>query len=389
MKFLRTALLCVFAMFLSCSSDIDPGDIIDDDQHEGRYLREIVAEKFPTGNVYIGATAHYRDINNVNGDLLNREFSYITPANDFKQSYVHPTPDTWKWLYPDAWVTNAISNEQKIRSHGPISPQCSSWAKDDSRTPEELMQNLEEYVTELCKRYNNEPSVVWMDVVNETALDDNNASWFGPKEGTTSWQNPWTQIGFEENIPPQFTHLGGRVPVYIIRAFEIANEFADNKKLIINQHGSMNDALWNKMKDLILYLRHIGLRVDGIGWQAHIKYNQSSGKEWANANHENYTKLAALIDWAHANDLEFHVTENNIHDLKSNPYSEEEYAAIFTNILSTVLSKRNSGVVTWNLWTLADLPHYNNDNLDVVGLWDAQLNPRKAYRDIQSLLESY
>ena len=37
------------------------------------------------------------------------------------------------------------------RLHGPISPQCSKWAKDDSRTAEELKQNLFEYMTAQCK----------------------------------------------------------------------------------------------------------------------------------------------------------------------------------------------------------------------------------------------
>ena len=64
---------------------------------EGRRLRDIVAENFPEGNVLIGATpptatknVPYEKMNLI----LDREFSYVTPENDFKQSTVHPDPDT-------------------------------------------------------------------------------------------------------------------------------------------------------------------------------------------------------------------------------------------------------------------------------------------------------
>ena len=86
------------------------------------------------------------------GQILAREFSYITPANDFKQSHIHPEPGIWRWEYPDAWVAFAEKHNQVIRIHGPISPQCSKWAMADDRTAEELEQNLKEYMTALYSR---------------------------------------------------------------------------------------------------------------------------------------------------------------------------------------------------------------------------------------------
>ena len=51
-----------------------------------------------------------------------------------------------------------------------------------------------------------------MDVVNETVL--RNGEWFAEKPGDNSWENPWTQIGLNDD----------GIPIYILRAFEIANK---------------------------------------------------------------------------------------------------------------------------------------------------------------------
>ena len=56
----------------------------------GGGIREIITEKFPDGNVYMGATAQYKELVNPNGKILNTEFSYIKPENYFKQFYMHP-----------------------------------------------------------------------------------------------------------------------------------------------------------------------------------------------------------------------------------------------------------------------------------------------------------
>ena len=71
------------------------------------------------------------------------------------------------------------------------------------------------------------------------------------------------EVGFDETHPM-------RPPKYIKMAFEIANEHAPEIEQIINQHGSVRPWVWDKIFDLVDYLRAHGLRVDGIGWQAHV-----------------------------------------------------------------------------------------------------------------------
>ena len=115
-----------------------------------------------------------------------------------------------------------------------------------------------EFFTALCKRMNKEPSVKWMDVVNETITPQ--GGWFEEKPGVTQWENPWEQIGRDEND----------VPLYITKAFEISNRYAPNVSQVFNQHGGMEPKMWEKVKETIIYLKKQGYRVDGLGWQAHL-----------------------------------------------------------------------------------------------------------------------
>jgi len=338
---------------------------------EGRRLRAIVVEKFPDGNFFIGGTTGWAKRARGSGVIIDREFNYVTPENDFKQSTAHPAPGKWNWERGDAWVKHCAEQNQVIRLHGPISPQCSQWAKDDRRTAEELKQNLIEYMTEQCKRYDKYAHVKWMDVVNETVT--RNGKWFGPKEGVDQWENPWPKIGFDEEHPL-------KPPLYIKMAFAIATEHAPNTKLIINQHGGMEEAMWEKVKALVPYLREQGMRVDGIGWQAHV----DTGFENEEGNME---RLYELIDWAHSNKLSFHVTEMNSW-LKGSNKDYEAQAKTFAAIVKALLEHRDNGEVTWNVWNITDGLAWTKNRDKEGTLFDVNGKAKPAYYSIQNLLEN-
>lgn len=355
-------------------------------------LRTLAESIRPGGPFHIGGATSLQRYRDDESSLLDRHFNYITPANEFKQSRIHPRPEVWNWEDADAWLDIAEANDQVVRIHGPISPQCSPWAKDDARTPEELERIMTEFMTDLCRRYNGHPRVRWMDVVNET-VDSLDGSWFGPAPGSTAWENPWPVIGFETDIPARFPHLQDGVPRYILRAFDICTREAPDIQLVLNQHGGLNPAAWNRIKDLVLFLRERGLRVDGIGWQAHIhvaptpKYRTVIDTDWT-TDSVNLERLGDLIDWAHTHDLAFHITECNILDAKDSPYDGDRYADIIGGILRTLLERRANGEVTWNLWTLMDRPHWKQDRLMMYGLWDEFGNPQPAFHAVEALLRS-
>lgn len=387
---MKPLLLLGFAL-MSCTSgavgtppDTPPASVLTDERLLALPLRTLV-EKLNVENFYLGTANHARLIGQLSTEIADREFAYITPSNDFKQSYIHPQFDRWRWEMPDAYVAHAAAQGQLIRIHGPISPQCSPWAREDNRTPAELSRMLDEYLTALCQRYANTPNVRWMDVVNETICpevvkgggegfaDKYPGDWFSPRKGTDKWENPWTIIGTDEESSL-------RVPLYIDRAFELANRHAPRLKQIINQHGQFEAVVWEKMKALVGYLRtDRGRRVDGLGWQAHI----NTGWEQTPGNVE---RLDAVIKWCHANGLEFHITEMNvwIKPDAATTLTEAEQADTYAAVLRVLLKNRSSGVVGLNFWNVcdADIPNTTWQGT----LWRTDGTPRAAYRRIKEEL---
>jgi len=331
-------------------------------------IKNILKESgYALDSFYVGGTFGYNalDTNSKIEQLFLSEFNYITPENASKQSRIHPRPGVWQWDRHDKWIDFANKNDLVVRIHGPVSPQASKWAKNDTRTKEELILNMEEYFTELCVRINKEPNVKWMDVVNETVL--RNGDWFSEKPGDSSWENPWTQIGLNSD----------GYPIYIVRAFEIAQKYAPNVKLVYNHNGGMERLMWKKVLETITYLKSKGLRVDGIGWQAHLRNRRGVGLVKKDLDYLSY-----LIDWSHLNGMGFHVTELNYWLTDENPNSVdvlEKQAISYRNIVNTLIAKRSSGEITLNHWGLLNKKGPGRYPKNILSIYDKDLNPTKAF----------
>lgn len=327
------------------------------------------------GKLIVGATLNHDELSSKKGELFLKDFKYLTTANAAKQTRIHPTPDSWNWKLIEDFIKFANKNNLIVRLHGPISPQASKWVKQDHRTSKELEAMLEEFATAFAKRFNNEPSVKWMDVVNETILRD--GTWFGPKKGTDKWENPWLKIGLDEN----------GFPLYILKAFEIANRYAPNLKLVYNQNVGMEDVMWDKVKETILYVRSKGYRVDGVGWQAHLLMG-AKREDFVDNIDITMQKLSNLIDWAHQNELEFHVTEldylvTDINKLESERIIQKE---VYQKLVDVLVEKSKNGVVTLNLWDVG--VRYKKGAGNFQSIYDENFNTTPAYDVIKSVLSN-
>ena len=96
-------------------------------------------------------------------------------------------------------------------------------------------------------------------------------------------------------------------------------------------------------------------------------------------------KLDALIDWAHANRLSFHITENNVW-LRDDKKDYQAQAQTFEAILRLLLKKRNGGVVTWNVWNLSDRDSWKKKRKLEGCLFDRNYRAKPAYYALQKVL---
>ena len=365
-----TGVSSVLWTILICASSVS----IAADNHaptlQGDRFKKLVPFR-PTAQFIIGATFNYPHLGTPAEEIFENDFQVLTPGNAFKQTAVHPRPDVWGWKKADAMVEYAKEHGYTMRLHAPISPQCSAWAEEDHRTPKELLQNLEEYVAGLCDRYKGEKHVRWVDVVNETITRE--GKWFGPKPGVGKWQNPWTQIGFDESHPL-------RPPIYIKRTFEIASKHGPHLKLLFNQHGGMEKPMWDRAKVTVDYLRDADVQIDGVGWQAHV----SAGWEKTPGNMQS---LDRLIRWTHARDLEFHVTENTVWMDDPRTGTQESQAATFRAIVTKLAEHSKRGVVVWNVWQLCD-SHIQRPQKKGT-MFDTSFQPKQSYYAVQDVLRQY
>lgn len=333
-------------------------------------------------NFQLGACSQYKFLKNDSlRNLQTREFAYSTPMNEFKQSKVLPNLNSnWNDTEYEYLIKIARDNNQIMRAHCPISPQCSDWVKEDNRTPEELNLMLVNYFTKISSVLEQNKDVIkWMDVVNETVVtkkikDGSNVylpgDWFGKLNGSDRWENPWTQIGFDT------AQSGFIIPKYIPLAFKIAQQNAPNIKLLYNHHGLLENESWDKIKQTVIYLRNIGLRVDAIGWQAHILVGFEKDEN-------NLERLQRLIDWSFDNHLEFHITELDV-KTKDEATDKNAISDTYEAILSVFIKNKAKGATALNFWSLSD--RVKSENEIYAGLLSKDLKPNHVFNRLKNKL---
>ena len=323
----------------------------------------------------VGSTLIHRELSSNYANLFLKDFKYLTAMNAAKQANINPTNGSWKWGQIDNFVEFSKNNNLLFRLHSPIGPQCSKWIKDDARTADELQASLDEFLFRLLDRYKDFENINWIDVVNETILAS--GKWLGSKPGNSKWENPWLDIGLDEN----------GYPLYIIKAFELADKYAPNKKLVYNQNGGMQIPMWDKLKETVLYLKSKGYRVDGIGWQGHLMNNQGL-KQFVENLDEELKKLSDLIDWAHSNNLEFHITELDYYNNGENNIfnSVEKQAEVYQKLMKLSQEKSKNGLVTVNFWSMGERKSSRGLKGHYMSLYDNDTIPTKTYQVVKNFI---
>ncbi|TRX53861.1 endo-1,4-beta-xylanase [Thalassomonas sp. M1454] len=210
-----------------------------------------------SNDFYIGASlkAEFVDTSNhANKQLINREFNSVTSANMLKWGPLNPKANTFNFNSADNFVEFGALNNHYVVGHVLFwHNQTPKWVFQHNKhkllNREQLLARMNERVKLLSKRYTNEIHA-W-DVVNETILS--NGQWRNSK---------WIEIIGED---------------FAEQAFIIADKhLPKSTELIYNDFGMTAPGRRDAVVKMVKQMKAKGIRVDGIGMQAHWSLNSPS-----------------------------------------------------------------------------------------------------------------
>jgi endo-1,4-beta-xylanase len=207
-------------------------------------LRDILKERFLLGVALNDAQVAGQDPAAL--EIVRRHCSTISPENALKWDAVHPEPDRFEFAAADRYVEFGTKRGLFVVGHVLVwHEQTPRWVFEGAPgaplDPELLLSRLRAHIHTVVGRYRGRVQA-W-DVINEAFEDDG------------AWrQTPW------------YTTLGEE---YVAKAFEFAHEADPDAQLYYNDFNLWKTAKREAAVRLVRSLRKRGIRIDGVGEQAH------------------------------------------------------------------------------------------------------------------------
>jgi endo-1,4-beta-xylanase len=178
--------------------------------------------------------------------VVVRQFNTITPENVLKWEKVHPEPGRYDFGPADRYVDFGTKNGMFVVGHVLVwHQQTPVWVfAGESGTKldrDAALGRMKEHVTTVVGRYKGR--IGGWDVVNEALEEDG-----------TLRKTPWLEAIGED---------------YVAKAFELAHAADPSAELYYNDYNLWKPAKLEAAIRLVQALKAKGLRVDGIGEQAH------------------------------------------------------------------------------------------------------------------------
>ena len=365
--------LCI--SFFSCKQDTQTGA----ESNSG-------LKDFYTHNYLVGTALYPEVFDDVTtNNLVQKQFNSITPENDMKWERIHPTWEEYTFDRADKIVDYCQKNDKKLIGHtlvwhsqmgkGVFTHTAEDTILVDSAT---LMNRVKEHINTVAGRYKGK--IYGWDVVNEALNED----------GTLRESN--------------FLKIAGEG--YIQKAFEFAYEADPNAELYYNDYNMVEPAKRDGAIALIKKLQQAGVKIDGVGMQAHWELDYPPLEKIEES----------IIAYAELG-INVMVTELDISVLPSpwrmpsadisirfennptmNPYPEglpdsidvalaKRYKDIFA-----LFNKHKDKISRVTFWGLHDGNSWKNGfpikgRTDYPLLFDRALKPKKAYDEVVSLMK--
>lgn len=235
---------------------------------ETQPLKDAYANAFLMGCAINRSMAYEEDTAAV--ALLTSQFNVISPESDLKPERLHPTPTSWTFEHADRYIRFAEEHHLAALGHTLIWHNQTPgwfWVRDNG-TPKPrtwILDNMEEYVETVTAHFAGK--VYAWDVINELLDED----------GSYRTNKGWGMA------------LGGDCDELVRRAFASAHRGAPDAELYYNDYNLWRPSKLAGVVRMVRMLQSEGIRIDGVGIQAH----------WG-LNYPNTALIAQAIDTLYA-----------------------------------------------------------------------------------------
>ncbi|SDW70671.1 endo-1,4-beta-xylanase [Lutibacter oricola] len=343
---------------------------------------KISLQKKFKNNFLIGAAIndnHILETDSLGINILSSEFNTITPENIMKWMYVHPKPDTFYFDMTDKYVDFGEKHNMHIVGHTLLWHSQIAPFMNEIKDSTVMAKHIEKQVNTVAGRYKGR--IHTWDVVNEALNED----------GTFRESNFLKVMG--EN--------------YIGYTFDLASKADPKANLIYNDYN-----LWKPKKragvvKLVKNLQAKGIKIDGIGMQAHYSLDGPSLEDIENSILA-YAELGLKVSFTELDvtvlpnpwDLNGAAVEQSYEqyegDIKMDPYRskfplemQKKLAKRYQDIFNLLL-KHQDKISRVTFWGVNDGSSWLN-NWPINGrtnhplLFDRQFQPKEAYNTLLNL----
>lgn len=216
-------------------------------------LKDVYKDAFKIGTAVNSFQVSGRDQQTV--DLILKNFNSLTPDNEMKPESLHPRPDVWNFERADRYVDFGVANGMFVMGHTLCwhnQTPAFFWNNADGKpkSHDELVETLRSYIETVCTHFKGRVDA-W-DVVNEIVSEEGGYRNLG-----------WVKaFGGEE--------YGDEI---VKAAFRFAEQYAPDTELYYNEFNVWRPSKLEGVLHIVKMLKEEGIRIDGVGIQAHWGLN--------------------------------------------------------------------------------------------------------------------
>jgi GH35 family endo-1,4-beta-xylanase len=277
--------------------------------------------------------------------VLAQQFNSLSPENELKWNFIHPTKDFYNWSNIDQLVAFAEEHDMVLKGHGLISTCCNPEYLQNITDPTEFRAAMTDHFNAVMHRYNGKADR-W-DVVAEAL-----ATLGG---------------GLQSNI--FLDRLG---PGYIADAFRIARAADPDAKLFINENQvEAYPGKRQELYDLVSRLVADGVPIDGVALQMHITEGVPVPPG----------VIVEMVDFFKALGLKTTIAEMDVHTLNATLQTK-----IYGDIINEAL---HAGITDISFWGFTDKHLYTWVPGAKPLMFDECYRPKGAFYATHAALKSF